>query len=124
MLKGFKDFISRGNVIDLAVGVIMGGAFGAIVASLVSDVITPIVGMVFGKPDFSSIALGSLMVGKFLNAVIGFLLISIGVYFFIVLPMNKLKKPEAAAPPPAPGPTPEVKLLMEIRDLLAKNRST
>jgi large conductance mechanosensitive channel len=120
MLKGFKDFISRGNVIDLAVGVIMGGAFGAIVASLVSDVITPIVGMVFGKPDFSGIALGSIMVGKFLNAVIGFLLISFGVYFFIVVPINKLKKPEAAAPPPAPEPTQEVKLLTEIRDLLAK----
>jgi large conductance mechanosensitive channel len=124
MLKGFKDFISRGNVIDLAVGVIMGGAFGAIVASLVSDVITPIVGMVFGKPDFSSIALGSIRVGNFLNAVIGFLLVSIGVYLFIIVPINKLKKLQAAAPPPAPGPTPEVKLLTEIRDLLAKNRST
>ncbi len=118
MLKGFKDFISRGNVIDLAVGVIMGGAFGAIVTSLVTDVITPILGMVFGKPDFSGIVLGSVMVGKFLNAVIAFLLVSIGVYFFIVVPINKLKGPPPPAPPP--GPTLQEKLLMEIRDQLAK----
>jgi large conductance mechanosensitive channel len=118
MLKGFKDFISRGNVIDLAVGVIMGGAFGAIVTSLVAEVITPTLGMIFGKPDFSGIALGSVMIGKFLNAVISFLLVSTGVYFFIVLPINKLKGPPPPAPPP--GPTPEEKLLAEIRDLLAK----
>jgi large conductance mechanosensitive channel len=118
MLKGFKDFISRGNVVDLAVGVIMGGAFGAIVSSLVADVITPILGMIFGKPDFSGIAIGSIMIGKFLNAVISFLLVSIGVYFFIVVPINQLKKPAPAAPPP--GPTPEVKLLTEIRDALSK----
>jgi len=118
MFKGFKDFISRGNVIDLAVGVIMGGAFGAIVTSLVADVITPILGMVFGKPDFSGIAIGSVMVGKFLNAVIAFLLIAIGVYFFIIVPINRLKGPAPAAPPP--GPPPQEKLLTEIRDLLAK----
>jgi large conductance mechanosensitive channel len=118
MLKGFKDFISRGNVIDLAVGVIMGGAFGAIVTSLVTDVITPIIGTVFGKPDFSDIAFGSIMIGKFMNAVVAFALVSIGVYFFIVVPINKLKGPPA--PPPPPGPTPEEKLLVEIRDLLAR----
>ena len=118
MLKGFKDFISRGNVIDLAVGVIMGGAFGAIVTSLVTDVITPILGTVFGKPDFSGISLGSIMVGKFLNGVVAFSLVSIGVYFFIVVPINKLKGPPP--PPPVPGPTPEEKLLVEIRDLLAR----
>jgi len=119
MLKGFKDFISRGNVIDLAVGVIMGGAFGAIVTSLVVDVITPTLGMVFGKPDFSGIVIGSIMVGKFLNAVIAFLLVSTGVYFFIVVPINRLKAP-AVAPPPPPGPTPQERLLTEIRDLLAR----
>ena len=113
MLKGFKDFIARGNVIDLAVGVIMGGAFGAIVTSLVTDVITPILGMVFGKPDFSGIVVGSIMIGESLNAVIAFLLIAIGVYFFIVVPINKLKGPPPAAPPP--GPPPQEKLLTEIR---------
>lgn len=100
MIKGFKDFISRGSVIDLAVGVIMGGAFGTIVTSLVVDVITPLLGMVFGKPDFSSIVLGSVMVGKFLNAVIAFLLVSFGVYFFIVVPVNKLKGPAPSPRPP------------------------
>jgi large conductance mechanosensitive channel len=118
MLKGFKDFISRGNVVDLAVGVIMGGAFGAIVSSLVADVITPFLGILFGKPDFSGISISSIMVGKFLNAAVSFLLTAIGVYFFIVVPMNKLRKPPP--PPPPPGPTPEEKLLVEIRDLLAK----
>ncbi|MBK9517648.1 MAG: large conductance mechanosensitive channel protein MscL [Anaeromyxobacter sp.] len=118
MLKGFKDFIARGNVIDLAVGVIMGGAFGAVVSSLVADVITPALGMAFGKPDFSGITLGSIMVGKFLNAIIAFLLVSIGVYFFIVLPINKLKGPPPPVPPP--GPSAEEKLLVEIRDLLAR----
>jgi large conductance mechanosensitive channel len=120
MLKGFKDFISRGNVVDLAVGVIMGAAFSGIVASLVTDVITPIIGAIFGKPDFSGIALGPIMVGKFLNAVVSFLLVSIGVYFFIVVPMNQLLKKKAAEPAPPPGPTPDQKLLGEIRDLLSR----
>jgi large conductance mechanosensitive channel len=119
MLKGFRDFIARGNVVDLAVGVVMGGAFGAIVSSLVADVITPFIGMLFGKPDFSGITLGSIMIGKFLNAGVSFLLVSIGVYFFIVVPMNKFVKKEAPPPPP-PGPSADQKLLTEIRDLLAK----
>jgi large conductance mechanosensitive channel len=118
MLKGFRDFISRGNVIDLAVGVIIGGAFGAIVNSLVADVITPLIGMVFGKPDFSAIQLGPIMVGKFVNSIVSFLLVAIGLYFFIVLPFNKMKKAEP--PPPPPGPTPSEQYLMEIRDLLRR----
>jgi len=90
MLKGFRDFILRGNVLDLAIGVIMGVAFGAVVTSLVKDVITPIIGMIFGKPDFSNIHYETIMIGNFLNAVISFLLVAIAVYFFIVLPANKL----------------------------------
>ncbi len=121
MLKGFKDFISRGNVIDLAVGIIMGVAFSGIVGSLVADVITPIIGAIFGRPDFSGIALGPIMVGKFLNAVVNFLLVALGVYFFIVLPMNQLAKMKKEAPPAAPPPMPpQEKLLTEIRDLLAR----
>ncbi len=119
MIKGFRDFIMRGNVIDLAVGVIMGGAFGAIVNSLVADIIMPIIGMLFGQPDFSSIKLGSILVGNFLNALISFLMIAFGVYFFIVMPINELKKrtekPAAAAAPPE-----DIKLLSEIRDLLKR----
>jgi large conductance mechanosensitive channel len=117
MLKGFRDFISRGNVIDLAVGVIIGAAFGTIVNSLVADVITPTIGMVFGKPDFSAIQLGPIMIGKFMNAVVSFLFVAIGLYFFIVVPFNKMKKAE---PPPPPAQTATEKYLQEIRDLLAR----
>jgi large conductance mechanosensitive channel len=119
VIKGFRDFIMRGNVIDLAVGVIMGGAFGAIVNSLVADIIMPIIGMIFGQPDFSAIKLGSILVGNFLNALISFLMIAFGVYFFIVVPINELKKrtekPAAPAEPPA-----DIKLLTEIRDALKR----
>ncbi len=119
MLKGFRDFISRGNVVDLAVGVIMGAAFSGVVGSLVADVITPLVGAIFGKPDFSGIALGPVTIGKFINAVVNFLLVAIGVYFFIVVPMNRFMPRKAAAPAPPPVSN-EEKLLGEIRDLLAR----
>lgn len=104
MLKGFRDFILRGNVLDLAVGVIIGGAFGTVVTSLVKDVFTPFIGDLVGKPDFGAMKLGSVMIGNFLNAVVSFLMVAAAVYFFIVLPANallaRLKKPDA--PPPAP----------------------
>lgn len=123
MIKGFRDFLMRGNVIDLAVGVIMGTAFGAIVNSLVVDIITPLIALIFRAPDFKGIALGPIMVGNFLNAFVAFLLTAIGVYFFIVVPINQLKKmtekPKDAAP--AAPPRQEV-LLEEIRNLLAKSR--
>ncbi|MCA9513887.1 MAG: large conductance mechanosensitive channel protein MscL [Myxococcales bacterium] len=136
MLKGFKAFILRGNVVDLAVAVIIGGAFGAIVKSLVEDVITPLIGMIVGKPDFSSIIIGGtmgadgkveggIMIGNFLNATINFLLVAAAVYFVIVIPMKRImerKKAEEAAPAPAapPPPSEEVLLLREIRDNLKK----
>jgi large conductance mechanosensitive channel len=111
MFKGFRDFILRGNVLDLAVGVIMGGAFGTVVTSLVKDVLTPIIGNLVGKPDFSAIAYDHIMIGNFLNAVIGFLLmVASSVYFFIVMPanalMNRFKKPIPETPP-ATKPCPE-----------------
>src|ERR1700722_13232904 len=103
MLKGFRVFILRGNVLDMAVGIIIGAAFGAVVTSLVKDVFTPFIGNLVGKPDFSAIAYDHIMIGNFLNAVIGFLLIATAVYFFIVLPanalMNRFKKPIPEAPP-------------------------
>lgn len=119
MFKGFRDFITRGNVIDLAVAVILGVAFGAIVDSLVKDVITPIIGMLFGQPDFSAVMLGAIGIGSFINAVISFLLKAAGLYFLIVVPYNRFvpKKPEAAA-----APNPLESLLREIRDLLAAQR--
>ncbi len=118
MLKGFKDFIMRGNVLDLAVAVIIGGAFGAIVNSLVKDVITPAIGAIGGQPDFSAIKLGPVLIGNFLNAIVSFLFIAAALYFFVVVPFNRLtKKREEPAPPP---PKEEVVLLKEIRDLLAR----
>lgn len=104
MLKGFRDFILRGNVIDLAVAVIIGGAFSAITKSLVDDVIMPLIAAVVGKPDFSSLVftVGTTPIkyGSFLTACINFLLIAAVVYFFLVLPVQKLlariKGPEAA----------------------------
>jgi len=107
MLKGFRDFVLRGNVMDLAVAVIIGGAFGKIVSSLVSDVINPLIGATVGKPNFGYIVVhignGSLTIGNFINNVIEFLMIAAVVYFVFVLPMNsllaRLKKPEAPAAP-------------------------
>jgi large conductance mechanosensitive channel len=123
MLKGFGDFITRGNVIDLAVGVIMGGAFGAIVASLVADIIMPIIGAIFGTPDYGNIVLGPIRIGNFLNAVLGFLFVAIGVYFFIVVPINEMRKRTQKPTEPAKAvDPPDLKLLAEIRDLLAKGR--
>lgn len=122
MLEGFKKFIFRGNVIDLAVGVINGSAFGAIVNSLVADILTPLIGMIFGTPDFSGLKLGALNVGKFINAVVSFLMVGFALYFFVVTPMNKLqeisrkKEPEVT---PA-SPPEEIILLREIRDALKR----
>ena len=94
MLQGFKQFMLRGNVVDLAVAVVMGAAFGAVVAALVKDLVTPLIAAIFGKPDFSAIEFtvnGSrFLIGDFINAVVSFLLIGIAVYFFVVLPMNHL----------------------------------
>jgi len=107
MLSGFKQFIMRGNVVDLAVGVVIGGAFGAVVGSLTKDLLTPLIGAIVGKPDFSAIKVGSLLVGNFLNAAVGFLLVAFAIYFFVVLPMNAItarmnKGQEPAAPTTKP----------------------
>ncbi len=106
MIKGFRDFILRGNVIDLAVAVIIGAAFTAIVTSFVTNIITPLIAAIVGKPDFSALVLhvngGIITYGTFLNSVISFLLIATVVYFLIVAPMNyainRFKKPEAIEP--------------------------
>ncbi len=108
MLKGFRDFILRGNVVDLAVAVILGAAFNAIVTSLVGDVLNPIIAATFGKPDFSNEVLhvgsGLIKIGNFFNAVVSFFIVALVVYFAIVLPVNallaRMKKP--VTPPPAP----------------------
>lgn len=107
MFKGFKQFLLRGNVVDLAVAVVIGGAFGAVVAALVKDLLTPLIAAIVGQPDFSAIEFtvnGSrFLVGDFINAIVAFLLVAAAVYFFVVTPMNalaaRLKSGEAPADP-------------------------
>lgn len=119
LIQEFKDFINKGNVMDLAVGVIIGGAFGKIVDSLVKDVVTPIIGKVVGQPDFSAIKVAdSIMIGKFINEVVSFVIIAFAV-FMMIKGLNAMKKPAPEAPAAPAGPT-EVELLMEIRDALKK----
>ena len=123
MLEEFRKFISKGNVLDLAVGVIIGGAFGAIVKSLVDDVLMPLIGLILGGINFTGLAftVGSATVtyGNFIQAIVNFLIIAF-VIFQIVQMANKLNPPPP--PPPPAGPTPDQKLLAEIRDLLAKSK--
>lgn len=106
MMKGFRQFILRGNVVDLAVGVVMGAAFGTVVTSVVKDLLTPFIAALVGKPDFSALAVeihgSKLMIGNFLNALISFLLIAAAVYFFIVLPVNAIISRSRKEPPPDP----------------------
>ena len=141
MVSEFKEFAVKGNVIDLAVGVIIGGAFGKIVDSVVADLIMPLVGAVFGKLDFSSlfVVLGNvpagtatnldalkkagvpvLAYGNFITVAVNFIILAF-IIFMMVKQMNRLRKEAPPAPAPAPAPTPEdVLLLREIRDSLRK----
>jgi len=113
MLKGFRDFILRGNVVDLAVAVIIGAAFNAIVNSMVKDILGQAIAAVVGKPDFSNVVIKlngtPINIGNFINAAISFLIVATVVYFGIVLPLNtlltKFKKPEPPPPPPPPTKT-------------------
>jgi len=94
MLKGFKQFILRGNVVDLAVGVVIGASFGTVVNSLVKDILTPFIAAIFKAPDFSGLSFtingSSFMYGNFLNAFIAFLIVAFAIYFFVVTPINTL----------------------------------
>jgi len=121
VLKEFREFIMRGNVLDLAVAVIIGGAFNAIVTSLVNDIIMPLVGILMGGVDFTGLGLqvGNAVVlyGNFIQAIINFLIIALTL-FLVVKGANSVMRKKAEAPTP-PAPTAEEKLLTEIRDLLA-----
>jgi len=137
MVKEFKEFAVKGNVVDMAVGIIIGGAFGTIVKSLVSDVIMPPIGLALGGVDFSNLffTLGdgsydsleaakeagaaTINYGIFFNNVISFLIVAFAV-FLLVKSINSLKKKEEAKPAAPPKPSEEVVLLTEIRDLMAK----
>ena len=133
MIKGFKDFISRGNVVDLAVGVIIGAAFKNIVDALVDGIINPLIAAVIGKPDFSDAFILTLngtnvKFGILITAVINFLLMAFAIYLCIVVPMNKLaalrNAKEKAEKDAAPKISDEVQLLTEIRDALKSSGST
>jgi large conductance mechanosensitive channel len=128
MVKEFKEFAMRGNVVDMAVGIVIGAAFGKIVASFVNDVIMPPIGMLLGGVDFSDLmitlkgAVGDapavvLKYGAFVNTVLDFLIVAFAI-FMVIKGMNALKKKEEAAPPAPPKPTKEEVLLTEIRDVL------
>lgn len=136
MLKEFKEFALKGNMVDLAIGVIIGGAFGKLVDSIVNDILMPIIGLVTGGVDFSNMFIqlagapaatlaaarttgATLAYGNFITLLINFLIIA-WVLFMVVKAMNRLKKKEAAAPETPAAPTKEEVLLTDIRDLLAK----
>lgn len=145
MLKEFKEFAVKGNMLDMAIGIVIGAAFGTVVTSVVKDILTPIVSSVFNTPDFTNSFImlrnptgevftsleaareaGAVVLGygPFINAVISFLIIAF-VLFLIVKSVNRLKrKEEAAPPPPPPAPTMEELLLTEIRDLLKSGQSS
>ena len=140
MLKEFKEFAIKGNMMDMAVGIIIGAAFGTVVTSLVNDVLMPLISGIIGSPDFSNLytvlrnpsgaAYASvkaardggavvLALGLFINTIISFLAVSVAL-FFLVKALNRLRRQEAAAPAAPPEPTAEVRLLGEIRDLLRR----
>lgn len=102
MFKGFRDFIMRGNVVDLAVGVVIGVAFGALVNSFVENMIMSPIAAVFGKPSFDQLVLGPFKYGAFLTALVQFLLIALAVYFFVVVPMNHMMRRFGLIKEPAP----------------------
>ena len=124
MLKGFKEFVMRGNVVDLAVAVVIGGAFGQIVGAIVDGFINPLVAAIFGKTDISHVWTfqindAEFAIGLILQAALNFLFVAAAVYFFIVMPLNKLAERRARGQEPEPDPlTTEQELLTEIRDLL------
>jgi large conductance mechanosensitive channel len=105
-MGGFKAFLLRGNVVDLAVGVVMGAAFGTVVSALVKDFLTPLIAALVGKPDFSTISFtlnhSKFAIGDFINAIVSFVLIGAAVYYFVVLPVNTLVARYRSAPPPDP----------------------
>ena len=111
MLKGFRDFILRGNVVDLAVAVVIGAAFGAVVAAFVRDIITPLIAAIFGQPDFSllefTVNKSVFFYGSFINAVVTFVLVAAAVYFVVVVPMNKLAERRARGQDPTTRECPE-----------------
>lgn len=131
VFQGFKDFISRGNAVELAVGVVIGAAFSAVVAAVQAGLISPLIAMIFGKPDISALWVISgrndaeINVGLILDALLQFLITAAAVYFVIVLPLNKLAERRKRGIEAEPArPSEDILLLQEIRDLLAAGQGT
>ncbi|WP_240675630.1 large conductance mechanosensitive channel protein MscL [Cellulomonas endophytica] len=129
MITGFKDFILRGNVVDLAVAVVIGAAFAAVVTALVDGFLNPLIAALFGSPDLSqamtfTVNGAQFSIGLILGAIINFLLVAAAIYFVVVVPMNHLAaRRKAGAEPEPEAPAEDVLLLQEIRDLLAERRT-
>lgn len=130
MIKEFREFILRGNVVDLAIAVVIGAAFGAVVAAFVADLVTPLIAAIGGKSDFAQLTFtingSKFSYGHFLNAVVSFLIVSAVIFFFVVKPLNLLlarRKAEDVTPEPE-APAEDVRLLGEIRDLLKDQGSS
>ena len=127
MIKGFRDFLLRGNIVDLAVAVIIGAAFGAVVAAFATDFVGGLIGVIGGTPDFAdagvSIGDGEIVYGSTITALINFLIVAATLYFIVVVPMQTLMTMrQAGTESDSPVPTDEAMLLTEIRDLLREQR--
>lgn len=122
MIKEFKEFAFKGSLLDVAVGFVLGLAFATVITSLVQDVLTPIIGAIFGQPDFSglSITIGDsqILYGNFLNALIAFLLVALALFLFVVKPYNAMKARQQAGEEPEVEPSEDIILLRQIRDAL------
>ncbi|HEY6736263.1 MAG TPA: large conductance mechanosensitive channel protein MscL [Candidatus Saccharimonadia bacterium] len=125
-MKEFKAFLLRGNVVDLAVGVVIGTAFGAVVSSMVKDIITPLIAAIGGKPDFSGLTFtinhSQFLYGEFLNALVSFVIMAAVIFFFVVKPMNVLMQRVAKGKEEVPAKDPQLVVLEEIRDALQASK--
>ncbi|HWK26553.1 MAG TPA: large conductance mechanosensitive channel protein MscL [Solirubrobacter sp.] len=126
MIKEFREFILRGNVVDLAVAVVIGAAFTAVVNAFVEDLMTPLIAAIGGQPDFSELTFtingSKFLYGEFINAIVAFLIVAAVIFFFVIKPLNVLAARRKRAEEPEPeAPAEDILLLTEIRDLLARS---
>jgi large conductance mechanosensitive channel len=129
MLKGFRDFIARGNVIDLAVAVVLGAAFGAVITSFVKGIVDPLIAAIFGKPDLTEVGNFTIngaefSIGLVLTALLNFVLVAAVIYFVVIVPMNKMLAVRKKSDEDVAAPSDDIRLLEEIRDLLKEQRAS
>jgi large conductance mechanosensitive channel len=129
MLKGFRDFIARGNVIDLAVAVVLGAAFGAVITSFVKGIVDPLIAAIFGKPDLTEVGNFTIngaefSIGLVLTALLNFILVAAVIYFVVIVPMNKMLAVRKKSDEDVAAPSDDIRLLEEIRDLLKEQRAS